>query len=88
MILDFIGFINSTSDLSDIQQTMMLDDFCDRYGFIEDLENDPELTKREFANQKITEFIQQTVDSQRRKQEEKVIKINSLVLTPLKSLRL
>jgi hypothetical protein len=87
MSLDFIKFINSNSSLSDIEQTTMLDDFCAQYGFVENLndEENPTITKAEYFNRKVSEFIEGTVYVQRKKQEDRKIVVNRLILLPLKS---
>lgn len=81
MILDFYTFIITNSTLTDIQQDMFLDDFCKQYGFVEDLEaEEPTITKQEFLNSKVTEFLQGTVNAQRRKAEIEAVQINACIL--------
>jgi len=71
MILDFIGFIDANCGLPTDEKVTMLDDFCAQYSYRDTVtgEDGREIpnptTKRDFANQRIRDFIVQTVNAHR-----------------------
>ena len=86
MALDFIAFINQNVSLSAAQKQAMLNDFCEQYGYDEEIEIGGELipnpvSKVEFANERIEAFIRETVHATRIRRAKEATKFEELILT-------
>jgi len=85
-MLDFIGFIVENTSLTSDEKTDMLDDFCRAYGYEKTLDNGEEgiipnpVTKKEFANERINDYIKKVVNTARRTAAEEAIEIKELKL--------
>ena len=80
-MLDFIGLISDNVDWTAAQKIAMLDDFCYQYGYMDEI--DPvgtpnPVTKKQFMNSKIIEFIKGTVNARRLKVAQDAIEIEEL----------
>lgn len=71
MTLNFIGFINDNCALATDKKVIMLDDFCAQYGYQDHIEG-PDgkmmpnpMSRRDFANQKIRNYIVEVVNAHR-----------------------
>lgn len=87
-MLDYIQFINDNSNLTSQQKTDLLFDFCDQYGYQEtvvDQDTGEEIqnptTRKEFANQKITDYLIQTVNTVRIKRAKAAADYTELEIT-------
>jgi hypothetical protein len=89
MLLDFIQFINDNANLTAAKKTALLDDFCEQYGYQETIENpqDPDgdpipnpVSKKDFANQKITDYLVQSINAIRKKTAEEAVDFTELTL--------
>lgn len=87
-MLDFIGFVNDNTSLSEEKKTDLLSDFCRQYRYREEVENPEEpgevipnpVTRKKFANQRITDYIVDSVRAIRTGDARKALEIEELVL--------
>ena len=82
-MLDFIGFINEGWEATNEKKLTMLDSFVYQYGYRDEVEVDGEMvenpvTKKEFANEKIRDYIVQTVNAYRKQEAEAVVEYEEL----------
>lgn len=87
MTLDFIAFINQNVSLSTAQKQAMLDDFCEQYGYQEEIEDfegnlipNP-VSKVKFADERIYDFIRETVHATRIRRAKEATTFEELILT-------
>ncbi len=85
MTLDFIAFINQNISLSAANKQAMLDDFVAQYRYPEFLDEEQQIpnpiSKAEFANSKIEQFIRETVHAIRHRRANEATTIEDLDLT-------
>lgn len=71
--LDFKTFVSDNVDLTSAKKIALLDDFVLQYGYEENIDDGEggtipnPVTKTETFNQKVTDFIVQTINAQRLK---------------------
>jgi hypothetical protein len=82
MAIDIIGHINQeVTNLTTQQKQDMLDDFTSYFGYQETIDGEPNpVTKKDFANNKIKEFIRDRVKSVRKRRAEKQVTYEELEL--------
>jgi hypothetical protein len=82
MALDIIGYINQeVTNLTPQQKQDMLDDLVSYFGYQETIDGEPNpIAKKEFANDKIKEFIRDRVKSVRKKRAEQQVTYEELEL--------
>lgn len=81
MEIDIIGYLNGVINLTDDEKQAMLDDFCDRHGYTEQMSVQPNpVSKREYANKVIKNFIEDSVDSVRKRRAEAAATYDSITL--------
>jgi hypothetical protein len=76
-MIDFWTVLAQNSTQTDIQQTQTLNDYCTFTGY----KAESGLTKQEHFNQKVTNYIQQTVEAQRNQDQNNAIEITECVLS-------
>ncbi len=87
MALDFIAFINQNISLSAAKKQAMLSDFCEQYGYQEEIDDGEgelvpnPISKVEFANERIESFIRETVNATRIRRAKEAAIIEELDLT-------
>lgn len=85
-MLDFIQFINDNVNLSAAKKVELLEDFCKQYGYEEEIDDGAggmipnPVTRKVFANDKISSFIKQTVNAVRRKEQLELVEYEKLIL--------
>ena len=86
MALDFVGFINDNWSAPVAKKVALLNDFCAYYGY-EETVLDPDgnpipnpVSKQEFANMNIADYIRQSVNSTRLRVAVDAVVIDELVL--------
>ena len=78
-MIDIIGFISGEVSLDTDQKVALLDDFCSQYGYQEEIEGEPNpVSKKDFANSKITNYIKETVNAYRKTEAEKATSFTEL----------
>jgi hypothetical protein len=82
MAIDIIGHINQeVTSLTAQQKKDMLDDLVSYFGYQETIDGEPNpVNKKEFANNKIEEFIKDRVKSVRKKRAEQQVTYEELEL--------
>jgi len=78
-MLDFIKFINDNVSLTSAQKQALLDDFCSAFNYDEIPEAESP-SKKDFANQIISNFIVSHINDYRRRKEAEKISIEELEL--------
>lgn len=91
MAFNYVGFINGEWSATAAKKTAMLADFCYQYGYEDNIPDpaseDPEATipnpvsKTSFANDKIEQYIIQTVNAYRKDVAEAAASFEELDLT-------
>jgi len=80
-MLDFIKFINDNVSLTDKQKQALLDDFCSAFNYKEASEtSEKPLSKKDFANQVISNLISERVNLYRRDKKREAISFEKLKL--------
>lgn len=70
-MLNFAQFINDNTDFSASKKQEMLDKFCGQYNYQEEIEDENgdmipnPVTKVQFFNEKVEEFIRQTINAKK-----------------------
>jgi hypothetical protein len=74
--LDFIGFINANIGLTNAKKLALLNDFCEQNNY-QTMIVDPDgnsipnpQTKQEFANEKLNNFLRESVNQIRKKRSQ------------------
>jgi hypothetical protein len=87
-MLNFAGFINDNWDTTAAKKQAMLVDFCDQYGYEEEIE-DPEnpgefipnpITRTQYFNYHVTQYIRQSVEAARLRAAREAIIIEELII--------
>lgn len=80
-MLDFVGFINDNWEATPIKKLALLDSFVAQYGYQETIQGIPNpVSKRDFTNARITDFIRDSVNAFRRGEAEAAAEFDELVL--------
>ena len=88
-MLDIIQHISDNVNLSVAKKIALLDDFCGQYSYQETIPDpaDPEgpeipnpQSKKSFANEKIEDYIKQTISAYRKKIAEQAATFEELIL--------
>jgi hypothetical protein len=87
-MLNFAQFINENWDTTAAKKQAMLVDFCEQYGYeeeIEDPENPGELienpvTRTQYFNYHVTQYIRQSVEAARLRAAREAIIIEELII--------
>jgi hypothetical protein len=85
-MLDFIQFINDNAALMTEQKVALLSDFCEQYSYQEFVDDGQggqmpnPVGKQEFANAKITDYLEQSVNATRIRRAKEAVSWEELVL--------
>lgn len=84
-MLDFIQFIDDNANLSAVKKISLLEDFVAQYDYQEELEDGTPnpVTKKEFANKQINQYIIQSVQAARFTRSRAAVEIEELELEPV-----
>jgi hypothetical protein len=79
MVLDFITFINGNLTINAAAKQQMLSDFCSAYGYEANITDEAgnsipnPVTKVDFANRKINNYIKEVINSYRKRKAQDVV---------------